>query len=132
MEDSAQEALLGSTEEQWFIEENDDNRGANYLIGLCHSLNEGYRPSNPLADEFWAAVLKIVENFEPQYWIFKSLTKSPEWIRARTAAAKLLAAENVQIHPPRKPFVIEDLIRVDHYVHRSKIRGRPKGWPLKR
>lgn len=131
MEESAQEALLGSTEEQWFIEENEDNRGANYLIGLCHALNEGYRPFNPLADEFWAAVLAVSQHFEPQYWIFKSLSQSPEWIRARTLAAQLLPSENIQIHPPRKPFVIEDLIRVDHWVHASKIRGKPRGWPVK-
>jgi hypothetical protein len=128
MEESAQEALIGATEESWFIEENKDNFGANYLIGLCLSL-EGWRPFNPLADELSAAVFEASQHLEPEYWIFKSLSNSPEWTRARAAATKLLAAENVRIHPPRKPFIIEDLIHVDHYLHASKIRGKPRGWP---
>jgi len=129
MEESAQEALIGTTQEQWFIEENKDNSGANYLMGLCHALSEGWRPSNPLADELSRAVLAASEHLEPAYWIFKSLSNSPEWIRAREAATKLLAAEKILIHPPKKPFVIEDLIWVDHYQHASKIRGKPRGWP---
>ena len=131
MEESAQEPLIGSTEQPWFIEENKDNFGANYLIGLCHTLSEGYRPFNPLADELRDAVLAATRHFEPEYWIFKSLSTTPEWTRARTAAAKLLSAENPRITPPRKPFVIEDLIHVDHYLHASAIRGRPRKWPKK-
>ena len=129
MEESAQEALLGTTKEQWWIEENQDNFGANYLMGLCHRLSEGWCPSNPLAWELRRAVLDASEHLEPQYWIFKSLSKSPEWTRARTAATKLLAEEKIRIWPPKKPFVIEDLIWVDHWVHASTIRGKPRGWP---
>lgn len=129
MEESAQEALLGTTQEQWFIEENQDNFGANYLMGLCHALSEGWRPFNPLADELSRAVLAASEHLEPEYWIFESLSNSPEWMRARAAATGLLAAENIRIHPPRKPFIIEDLIHVDHWVHASTIRGKPRRWP---
>jgi hypothetical protein len=131
MEESAQEALIGSTEQPWFIEENKDNFGANYLIGLCLRLSEGWRPFSPLADELSAAVLAASEHLEPEYWIFKSLSNAPEWTRARAAAAQLLSAENTRITPPRKPFVIEDLIHVDHYVHASAIRGKPRRWPRK-
>lgn len=131
MEESAQEALLGSTEKPWFIEEGKDNFGANYLIGLCLSLGEGFRPFSPYADELRAAVLAASEHLEPEYWIFRTLSTTPEWIRARTAAARLLSAENPRVTPPRKPFVIENLIRVDHYLHASAIRGRPVKWPRK-
>jgi hypothetical protein len=129
MEESAQESLIGSTERQWFIEENKDNFGANYLIGLCHALSEGWRPFNPFADELFRVVLAASEHLEPEYWVFKSLSNSPEWTRARAAAAQLLAEEKVQIRPPKKPFVIEDLIHVDHWVHASTIRGKPRRWP---
>ena len=132
MDESAQAALLGSTEKPWFIEENKDNSGANYLIGLCMTLSEGFRPFNQYADELRAAVLAAAEHLEPEYWIFKSLSATPEWNRARTAAAKLLSDENPRVTPPRKPFVIEDLIHVDHYVHASVIRGRPRRWPRKK
>jgi hypothetical protein len=132
MDESAQAALLGSTEKPWFIEENKDNSGANYLLGLCMTLSEGYRSFNKYADELRAAVLSAAEHLEPEYWIFKSLTATPEWKRARTAAANLLSAENPRVTPPRKPFVIEDLIHVDHYVHASVIRGRPRRWPRKK
>src|SRR5690242_7047367 len=57
MEESAQGALLGTTQKPWFVEENKDNFGANYLIGLCFALSEGDRPFSPLADELRAAVL---------------------------------------------------------------------------
>lgn len=131
MDESAQQALLGTTEQQWFIEENKDNLGANYLIGLCLALSEGYRPFNPHADELSAAVFAASEHLEPEYWIFKSLSNAPEWTRARTAAAKLLDAEKPRITPPRKPFIVENLIWVDHFVHASTLRGKPRGWPRK-
>jgi hypothetical protein len=35
MEPDFQHALIGHTEEQWFIEEDDSNKGANYLVGIC-------------------------------------------------------------------------------------------------
>jgi len=117
IEESAQEALLGSTEKPWFIEEDKVNPGANYLKGLCLALSEGFRPFSPHADELRAAVLAASEHSEPEYWIFRSLSATPEWGRARTAAARLLEAENPRVTPPRKPFVIEDLIHVDHYRH---------------
>jgi hypothetical protein len=129
MEASAQEVLIGSTEQPWFIEENKDNAGANYLMGLCLRLSEGWRPFNPLADELSAAVFAASQHLEPEYWIFKSLSEAREWTRARVAAAKLLSAENPGVWPPKKPFVVENLIHVDHYVHASAIRGRPKKWP---
>jgi hypothetical protein len=131
MEEGAQAALLGATEQPWFIEEGKDNPGANYLIGLCLALSEGYRPFNPHANELWAAVHAAAEHLEPEYWIFKSLSAAPEWNRARMAAASLLSAENPRVTPPRKPFVIEDLIHVDHYLHASAIRGRPRKRPRK-
>jgi hypothetical protein len=131
MEQSAQELLIGSTEQQWFIEENKDNFGANYLIGLCHALSEGYMPWNPLAGEFRRAVLAVSEHSEPAYWIFKSLSNAPEWVHAREVAVKLLNEENPRVTPPRKHFVIEDLVHVDHWVHASKVRGKPRRWPLK-
>jgi hypothetical protein len=132
MEERDQEALLGSTEKPWFIEEDKDNLGANYLIGLCLRLSEGFRPFSPYADELRDAVLSAAEHLEPEFWIFRSLSTTPEWRRARTAAAKLLSAENPRVTPPRKPFVIEDLIHVDHYLHASAIRGRPRKWSPKK
>ncbi len=90
MDKTAQALLIGTTDDHWFIEENDTNCGANYLKGLCLALSEGFRPDSSHATE-------------------------------------LLRSENPRVTPPRKPFVVEDMIRVDHYLHASKIRGR-KRW----
>lgn len=127
MDKTAQASLIGPTDDQWFIEENDTNCGANYLIGLCLALSEGFRPDSSHADDLWRAVCEASAHLEPDYWIFGRLSDSPEWTRARKSATELLRSENPRVTPPRKPFVVEDMIRVDHYLHATKIRGR-KRW----
>ena len=123
-DDTTQAALIGPTEEQWFIEEDDENSGANYLIGLCHAFDEcsSARPDNSYAVEFYRALLAVSGHFQPSYWCFRTLSATAEWNRLRALASTLLQLENPRVTPPRKPFRIEDLIHVDHYQHASKVR----------
>lgn len=124
MEDAAQEALLGTTEEQWFIDENKKNPGANYLIGLCTAFIEFgiQQPRRPYGTELWNTVREIADHDKPAYWNFKSLVETPEWKHARSMAKQLLREENTRVTPPHKPFQIEQLIYVDEYEHRSRRR----------
>jgi hypothetical protein len=95
MEAPAQEALIGSTEEQWLIEEDAQNIGANYLKGLCLVFLEGYRSDHPHAVELSATVLGISNHFDPGYWCFSSLSSTAEWRHARAVAMKLLHSETL-------------------------------------
>ena len=126
MDESAQAALLGSTEEQWFIEEDERNVGANYLKGLCYAFVECIRPFSIHADELRATILAISHHLEPSYWNFKSLAATPEWRHARCVARELLRLDATRVTPPREPFKIERLIHVEEYQHASTIRAQSK------
>jgi len=124
MDDIHQAALIGSTEDQWFIEESSKNAGANYLMGVVNALTEGWLPSKPKGSELRVKISEIADHFHPSYWCFESLSATLEWKQARCLAKELLDEEKPMVCPPKQPFKIENLIRVEHYQHASKIRGR--------
>jgi hypothetical protein len=129
LKEEEQEMLFGQTEEQWFIEENTKNIGANYLKGVCIAFDEfaGYRfVESILAEELKSVVRTISENYKPAYWNFDILKKTNEWKLARKKAKMLLEEEKIWIQPPSRPFVIEQLIRVEHYCHAREVRKHLK------
>lgn len=127
MDEPAQAALIGPVESHWFIEEDEKNAGANYLIGVCLAFFEIAPPSsNPeLAPEIQRLrhlVQRLSEDLVPRHWAFRSLANKEEWKLARELAGALLRRSKTMVRPPRKPFKIENIIRVDHFAHASVVR----------
>ena len=127
MDESNQEALIGPVEDQWFIEEDETNTGANYLIGVCLAFFEISPPwldqkLEPQIQTLRHAVVRLSEDLKPKNWAFHTLAKSEGWRSARSIATALIRDSKTLVRPPRKPFKIEDIIHVDHYQHASKVR----------
>lgn len=120
-----QKLLVGKTREQWFIEEDSSNAGANYLCGLCAVCLEyvnGPIFENEHICEFRNRILKLSNNLDPEFWTFEILSESREWEEVRRLAQICINELNPILHSLRKPFIIEDLIHVDHYTHASVVR----------
>jgi hypothetical protein len=132
MDESAQESLIGRVNEQWFIEEDQENAGANYLMGVClaffeispHSLGETLEPA---AHALRHTVVRLADELRPEQWAFRTLAKSEGWLTARQMATALIAESKTTVRPPRKPFKIEEIIHVDHYQHASRLRQMSVG-----
>lgn len=127
MDEADQASLIGRVEEQWFIEENETNAGANYLIGVCLAFFEISPPQLDQALEQQVhklrhAVNDLAQDLDPANWAFHTLSKSDGWHSARSLATALIKDSNTLIHPAKKPFKIEDIIHVDHFAHASIVR----------
>lgn len=127
MDESAQEALIGPVDSRWFIEEDETNLGANYLIGVCLAF---FEISPPLSNselgsqihQLRRMVQRLSDDLVPGNWAFPSLAKREEWKSIRSIARDLLQNSKTLVRPPRKPFKIEDIIHVDHFAHASVAR----------
>src|SRR4051812_21059215 len=111
MEDSAQEALIGSVDELWFIEEDEENTGANYLIGVCLAFFEISPPGHkrklePKIHTLRHTVNNLSNDLEPTNWAFRTLAKTEKWKSIRSIASALIKDSKTLVHPPRKPFKI--------------------------
>ena len=127
MDESAQEGLIGPVDSHWFIEEDETNHGANYLIGVCLAFFEISPPSSnpklePQIHRLRHIVQRLSDDLMPRNWAFSSLAKKEEWKLARSIALDLLEHSKTLVRPPRKPFKIEDIIHVDHFAHASVVR----------
>jgi hypothetical protein len=127
MEESAQEALIGPVDSHWFIEEDETNSGANYLLGVCLAFFEVSPPSSTpeleaQMHQLRHIVQRMSEDLVPRNWAFHSLAKKEEWNLARNIALALLQHSKTLVRPPRKPFKIEDIIHVEHFAHASVVR----------
>jgi hypothetical protein len=120
-----QKLLIGNTDEEWFIEEDENNVGANYLIGLCAAYLECPRCGVfdvDSVDQFREKVLFVKDHFDPAYWRFDDLCETEEWQALRKLANLCIEALGPVLYPLRKPFKIENLIHVGHYKHAKEIR----------
>jgi hypothetical protein len=127
MEESAQEALIGPVDSQWFIEEDETNVGANYLLGVCLAFFEISPPWREQKLEPQIRTLRrdvncLSNDLEPKNWAFRNLAKSEKWRSIRNTARALIQDSKTLVRPPRKPFKIEDIIHVDHFAHASIVK----------
>src|SRR5689334_3464066 len=127
MEEADQESLIGPVESYWFIEEDETNTGANYLIGVCLAF---FEISPPLSNRelehqihtLRRTVQQLSEDLVPGNWAFRALAQRADWKSARSIARVLLNDSKTLVRPPRKPFKIEQIIHVDHFAHASVVR----------
>jgi hypothetical protein len=127
MDETDQESLIGPVDSQWFIEEDETNKGANYLIGVCLAFFEISPPLSKQPVESQISTLRhtaqrLSEDLVPSNWAFRALAQKEDWKSARKIARALLEESKTLVRPPRKPFKIEDIIHVDHFAHASVAR----------
>ncbi len=127
MDEADQESLIGTVDSHWFIEEDETNKGANYLIGVCLAFFEISPPLRQQGLEAQISALRrtvqrLSEDLVAGNWAFRVLAQKEDWGSARNIARALLKDSKTLVHPPRKPFEIEDIIHVDHFAHASVVR----------
>ena len=96
-----QKLLIGETREQWFIEEDSSNAGANYLCGLCAACLEYV--NGPIFEdddicEFRNKILKLSNNLNSEFWGFEILSESREWEEVRRSAQICINELNPILH----------------------------------
>jgi len=131
MDEGDQKLLIGPVDSQWFIEEDETNKGANYLIGICLAFFEisppgGKRELESQIHALRHTVNRLSNDVIPSHWAFQTLAQTEDWKSARNIARALLRESKTLVRPPRKPFKIEDIIRVDHFAHASVARKHMK------
>jgi hypothetical protein len=126
--------LCGQTED-WFCKESAHrNAGANYLFGCfiaaCSHISvlesladeEGAEEQAANVQEFLLELRRLPPREDASVWSFAALSSSAEWERLRRLARATLSALNLESNPPRRPFVIGELVEVHGYRSATKFR----------
>lgn len=134
---AAQLTLCGETED-WFCKESAHrNGGANYLFGCSVAAetsisalesmaeDEGAAEEAACVREFLLELKRLPPPEDSSVWSFAALPRAAEWERLRRLARAALAALNLDCNPPRRAFVIHELVEVYCYRSVEKFRRCP-------
>ncbi|UXI70353.1 hypothetical protein [Tahibacter amnicola] len=127
----AQRVLCGSTGSYFCRESAYRNPGANYLFGCVvvagqyvHALSGVFHDADGAIGAFMAKLKALPPREDAGVWSYAALEAAAEWEEVRIEARYLLRELGLPCNPPRRPFVIEELIEVEGYRPFCKDWGR--------
>ena len=128
--DAAEQLQRCGETQDWYCKESAHrNGGANYLFGCFLAASDHIRVLHGMADddgageeaacvqEFLLELKRLPPREDASIWSFAALSSAAEWERLRRLARATLSALNLDCNPPRRPYVIDEL--VDVYCYRS-------------
>jgi len=105
----------------WFEKESNDNKGANYLYGLCYSYMEYYGHVYDAQNKEQVVIFKEIYQhlwnmqLDNKHWNINALTNDEKWSQLRIKSKKALNILKLPYNPLRSPFWFPDIIDMAHY-----------------